>query len=72
MLVHLTKNQELKNEVCRKLQVAKKMAGDYYNIFVYRTSNNEMFVSAVSRRTNEMFLIELPFPKSKEVMASFN
>jgi hypothetical protein len=31
-----------------------------------------MYVSAISRRTNEMFLIELPYPKSTEVLKSFS
>jgi hypothetical protein len=31
-----------------------------------------MYVSATSKKSNEMFLIELPFAKSKDVLASFN
>jgi hypothetical protein len=38
MLVHLTKNKELLEEGSKKLSVAKKMASDYFNVFVYQTS----------------------------------
>jgi hypothetical protein len=37
MLVHLTKKQELRDPNCKKLQAAKRMNGDYYNVFVYQT-----------------------------------
>lgn len=33
--------------------------------------SNEMYVSAISRKSNEMFLIELPYAKAKDVLANF-
>jgi len=48
------------------------MRKQHYDIHFYRTKDDYMFVSAMNERSNEIFLIELPHPKSLEVLASFN
>lgn len=56
------------------------MIKEVYNIHIYRTKeyfislilNREIiYVAAFSEKSTEMFLIELPKPKSSEVLVTF-
>ena len=39
---------------------------------IYNATSDHVFVSAMNERSSEIFLIELPKPKSIEVLASFD
>ena len=71
MLVKLTKNSSILSAETESFSTSRIFQKDLFSVHVYKTAADIMYVSAFSDKANEMFLIELPKPKSLEVMAIF-
>eukprot|EP00347_Sterkiella_histriomuscorum_P006613 403352100 len=72
MLIKITKNGNIVSPETEKFYSQKMMKKEYYDIHIYKTKDDYVFVSAMNERSSEIFLIELPKPKSTDVLASFN
>mmetsp|Transcript_18204 Transcript_18204/g.17320 ORF Transcript_18204/g.17320 Transcript_18204/m.17320 type:complete len:104 (+) Transcript_18204:706-1017(+) len=71
MLIRITKNNDLGNKEAKQYQTNKQLGSQIFNINIYLTLQDILFVSAYNEKSSEMYLIELPKPKSLEVLANF-